>query len=341
MCKKSNPKIEYPWKWFLVTISALWVFGVIFLLEIQGYPKNLNELGDFIAGAASPLAFFWLVYGFFMQSNELRLQRETLETQNEELNLQKNELSETKTTLKQQTSTLKKQQFESTFFSMLKVLEDIVSSIEFSTNVRKFDPDVLSVLTSPDSADKYERVSYKGTDAVEMIARKHLLNQIYSSTNLLRFQISNYSEGKEYLEHQYFHYWNDSAGPNIHSKFAHYFRYLRWFLTFIAQSDTSSNNSLYIKILRAQLSDYEQLILFFNCLYFESKNLKPFVKDYILLENMPKSVLSLVEDEGTDDPIEDQEVHKRRLLIYAVLMRELEILNGNQSENDNSSLLIT
>jgi hypothetical protein len=39
---------------------------------------KLNELGDFLAGAFSPVAFFWLVLGFFQQGKELRLQVEEL-----------------------------------------------------------------------------------------------------------------------------------------------------------------------------------------------------------------------------------------------------------------------
>ena len=39
---------------------------------------NLNELGDFLAGVFTPLAFGWLVYGYLLQSKELRLQREEL-----------------------------------------------------------------------------------------------------------------------------------------------------------------------------------------------------------------------------------------------------------------------
>ncbi len=40
--------------------------------------SNLNELGDFLAGVFTPLAFGWLVYGYLLQSKELRLQREEL-----------------------------------------------------------------------------------------------------------------------------------------------------------------------------------------------------------------------------------------------------------------------
>lgn len=39
---------------------------------------DLNELGDFLAGSFTPLAFGWLVYGYLLQSQELRLQREEL-----------------------------------------------------------------------------------------------------------------------------------------------------------------------------------------------------------------------------------------------------------------------
>ena len=40
---------------------------------------NLNEFGDFLAGFFTPFAFGWLVYGYLLQSKELRLQREELE----------------------------------------------------------------------------------------------------------------------------------------------------------------------------------------------------------------------------------------------------------------------
>lgn len=44
-----------------------------------------NELGDFAAGAFSPLAFFWLVLGFIQQGEELRNSGTALWLQGEEL----------------------------------------------------------------------------------------------------------------------------------------------------------------------------------------------------------------------------------------------------------------
>lgn len=46
---------------------------------------NLNELGDFLAGAFGPIAFLWLVLGFLQQGRELKLSTDALRLQAEEL----------------------------------------------------------------------------------------------------------------------------------------------------------------------------------------------------------------------------------------------------------------
>lgn len=48
----------------------------------------LNEVGDFLAGAFAPLAFLWLVIGYWMQSEELNLQRQELKENTEALEKQ-------------------------------------------------------------------------------------------------------------------------------------------------------------------------------------------------------------------------------------------------------------
>lgn len=55
---------------------------------------DLNELGDFLAGVFTPLAFLWLVYGYFLQSRELRLQREELALTRKQLGKQTELLQE-------------------------------------------------------------------------------------------------------------------------------------------------------------------------------------------------------------------------------------------------------
>ncbi|MBV7264616.1 hypothetical protein [Erythrobacter ani] len=62
--------------WGAVATSA-YLFGIGILA--LNFDKSLldldpNELGDFLAGAFSPLAFLWLVLGFVQQGQELRIQ---------------------------------------------------------------------------------------------------------------------------------------------------------------------------------------------------------------------------------------------------------------------------
>lgn len=64
-----------------LTVGAIYVGPRLdSLLSIQP-----NEMGDFLAGGFAPLAFFWLVLGFFQQGEELRTSNQALWLQGEEL----------------------------------------------------------------------------------------------------------------------------------------------------------------------------------------------------------------------------------------------------------------
>lgn len=62
-------------------ISVLYVIGVYWYVNLK-WGKFLemdpNAIGDFLAGSFSPLAFLWLVLGFYQQGKELRLQSEEM-----------------------------------------------------------------------------------------------------------------------------------------------------------------------------------------------------------------------------------------------------------------------
>jgi hypothetical protein len=72
---------------FFFSLSLLWAAVVFLLLFDDQYYYNgsnameLNEVGDFLAGSFSPLAFFWLAYGYWMQNKELSLNRKILHQQ--------------------------------------------------------------------------------------------------------------------------------------------------------------------------------------------------------------------------------------------------------------------
>ena len=102
--------------WVVGGLTFFYLFaGLIILMARGGDLVNLlaygelNELGDFLAGALTPVAFIWLVYGYLVQGDELRLQREELRLQREELRLQRDELKGTRKTLGVQVEMMEEQ----------------------------------------------------------------------------------------------------------------------------------------------------------------------------------------------------------------------------------------
>ena len=79
-------------------VSILYIAVILFLRGNDAWELlrtgNLNELGDFLAGFFTPLAFGWLVYGYLLQSKELRLQREELGLTRDQLGKQTGLLQE-------------------------------------------------------------------------------------------------------------------------------------------------------------------------------------------------------------------------------------------------------
>lgn len=66
-------------------ITFGWLIFIYFKIHNGVLPKDLNEFGDFIAGAFAPLAFFWLVRGFYQQGKGLAQNSEVLKMQAVEL----------------------------------------------------------------------------------------------------------------------------------------------------------------------------------------------------------------------------------------------------------------
>ena len=74
------------WLGALGTVAYLGIAGYLaFTSETDIRTLPPNELGDLLAGAFAPLAFLWLVLGYFQQQRELRLNTEALLMQASEL----------------------------------------------------------------------------------------------------------------------------------------------------------------------------------------------------------------------------------------------------------------
>ncbi len=75
--------LRITWVYLIILVGGIPVAGMLGAINIR--PLDLNELGDFLAGAFGPLAIAWLVLGFFQQGQELKNSVDALRLQAEEL----------------------------------------------------------------------------------------------------------------------------------------------------------------------------------------------------------------------------------------------------------------
>lgn len=77
------------WPWAL-TIAAL--LGSIAVYVLSPDMTTRGQVGDYLSGFASAIAFIWLIAAYLQQGRDLRLQRQELALQRQSLDLQREEL---------------------------------------------------------------------------------------------------------------------------------------------------------------------------------------------------------------------------------------------------------
>lgn len=83
----------------------------------------------------------------------------------------------------------------------------------------------------------------------------------------------------------------DSFYTHYQGSLGHYFRTL-YNLVKLVESSNAADKNFYTNLIRAQLSDHETLLLFYNCAEGPGKEkFKPLVEKYGLLKNVPRKSL--------------------------------------------------
>lgn len=212
----------------------------------------------------SALAFAGVLVTFRLQRKELDLQRHELNLQYQELKAQRDEFA-------QQNKTLKLQRFENTFFNMMQLQQQIVNDLHLQLMVNN---KLRGNVSGPETYEK----ELRGREVIRYIyenARTKIAND-----GLKRYaQIAN----RDLLDH--------------------YFRHFYTILRFVDESDVFTpigeekqednyewkQKYHYTTIVRATLSRYEMLILYYNGLSeFGREKLKPLIEKYALLDNIDK-----------------------------------------------------
>jgi hypothetical protein len=202
----------------------------------------------------SGLAFAGVIYAILLQRKELRLQRKELE-------LTRNELEGQKLQLKAQNSTLQKQNFEDTFFQLLNVQNEITKSLKMED---------ATLITEPIIGRSCFESFY---DEFKLETRRHLPR--YKHLRL-----------EEHANKNFVRYFK-----KVESDLGSYFRSLHHIIQFIDNSD-ASDKKIYTDFIRAQLSSYELVFIFYYGLSdFGNSTFKPLIEKYNLFAYLPKDKL--------------------------------------------------
>ena len=265
--------------WVGVILSAL-ILLVCYVLwpSRNGQFEGVYTIANTIF---SGLAFVGLIIAILMQREDLKLQQQ--------------ELSDTRDVFKEQNVTVELQRFENTFFNLLKSQSDIVRGIDIRKNVSKGD-------TAP--AEISYQIIASGRDCFKTFHR-NLLQRV-SALNDKKWEEANPNGGTIVLEkgkkpvkveledtiNLYLEVYKQYQGD-----LSHYFRNLYTIVRFVNDSELMIDKGKYMRLIRAQLSAYELVMLFYNCLgNYGSGKFKKYIEEYHLLKNLDWDLLITIND---------------------------------------------
>lgn len=178
----------------------------------------------------------------------------TIASQREEIKNQREEAGQQKKHSEDNQRALAKQAFENNFFQMLKLHNQIVSEIkQEGSNIRGTfmrEGRVVIKNMSDELKSSFRRGNIDGQSTPEMISERF-----------------------------------DTFYDNNGYQLAHYFRFLYNICRFISESHVENKN-LYIRLMRAQISNQELFILYYNALTERGTNFQKYLIEFKLMDNL-------------------------------------------------------
>lgn len=239
--------------------------SIVGILDVNqtSYSNNWEtrgQIGDFIAGHFTALAFIGLLIsitqmqsGLKKQDEAINIQRDEMKLQRDEMKLQREEMRESTNSLKLQAKLYEKQNFETTFFQLLNLYTNIAN-------------DVIHI-----SKDEASNITYK-KQALFQYADEFRGRNNGEMDSLKDFE----KEYKGFMETNYM-YLN------------HYFRTIYRIVKYVddyKDEFNQINKFFYISLLRAQFTTPEVALIFFNGLSHDGANMKKYIEKYSLLEHL-------------------------------------------------------
>lgn len=262
--------------------NIVWVMlgGVIvlFLLNmslilVNNDPTWRGSFGDqfgAVNALFSGLAFAGLIYTIILQRRDLELQRNDLRLQREELILTRKEMEDQTAEFEKQNETMRIQRFENTFFNMLSQFQEVVNSLSVTTRVNMESVD----LSGRDVFPVLFKTATVYVDIPEGNRERHSFRGMGHAIE--RYGVDGYMQSE------------------VPTQFDHYFRLLYRILKFVKTSpliNRFEDEYEYTSILRATLSRYELVWLYYNGLTYGKNKLKPLIERYAMLKNLRNDLL--------------------------------------------------
>ena len=273
MSKTSDDSGKISWWWLGLLFGGvsvawggywwiLWFSGWFLELEKGQFGDAFGALNTLFSG----LAFAGVIYAIILQKKELALQRE--------------ELEKTRKEIKGQKQTLQKQNFESSFFQLLSLHNDIVNSME---------------------VPKSFGAPYQGRECFGSLLDEFKKEYRGAEENFCAGWEENPDEARQLRLK-----WIDEKYKELFDRYqqcvGYYFRALYNFVKFVDQEKVFPKNcgdkKFYTNLIRAQLSSDELGLLFYNCLSERGAKFKVLVEKYALLEDMDFKKLVKKQGEG-------------------------------------------
>lgn len=237
---------------YLIIIGVIIIIGLVFYFDKKNNTENTMPIATILMSLAATVTFLY-----------------TIEKNKESKEQFEQERNEVKAQFEEQQKFFQKQQFESTFFNMLKLQQEITNELEFRDRkgrilfFKMFEDMQVFV-----NKEEFIDLMRNRTDSLVYDSIRSLINELgvkgYKNINHLPI-------------------------------YDHYFRHLYRIMTFIDESTFLDKDSKYIderyryaSILRATLSPYELVFLFYNGLVYE--NFKALIEKYSLLNNLRRDL---------------------------------------------------
>jgi uncharacterized membrane protein len=218
--------------------------------------QDWGLFGDFVGGVLNPIFAFLSLLALLL----------TVILQNKEIHQSHEEL-------RKSNDTLQRQNFENTFFQMLRRFGDLISQAKIQPFGFMF-----NAVNKPNAIEG--RSAFRGF--------YNQLEQIYK-----REIDSDEPHSTQRTVHAYEEFYGE-----WHHELGHYFRTLYHIFTFIDRSSLpDAEKVIYANIIRAQLSSYELCLLFYNGIWGEGKvGFKPLIEKYGILKHIDWRLLLHRED---------------------------------------------